>query len=114
MTYSSTLTEFTKDTATIPKSCLAGAACSALETQLKTRMGVTAAMCTDDGTNCNCNIAQNVPAMESGTYTMSGATVNTTPTSGAAGSAQYCVSGNQISFSANDPMSPMLVLIGAK
>jgi hypothetical protein len=119
MSYMTSLTQTLNSMATIPKSCLtAGASCSALETALKQQMGVTSATCTDDGTNCNCAIGQTATPMESGTYTTSGSMLTTTATGGTAQSVQYCVSGNQVSFSApsdsTNPASPALVLVATK
>jgi hypothetical protein len=111
MTYSSSVTEALSSNATIPKSCLpATTTCSAFETALKAEMGVTSASCADGGTNCSCAIGQNIVATESGTYTTSGSTLTTTPTAGTPASAQYCVSGNQASFSGSD----MFVLVATK
>ncbi len=113
-----------------PKTCLSGASCAQIERSfLQDGSGVVAiglvptsgtkyssASCADDGSSCNCALVL-VPRMttETGTYTVSGSTLETTPTGGAALlSSQYCVSGTQISIAPSAPTAQTLIFIANK
>lgn len=113
-TYTTTLTATGSATNTLPKSCLSGTTCAEIQTNIM--QGPSASQyssisCLDDGSNCNCAVVL-APQMntETGTYSLSGGTLNTMPTSaGTAGTAQYCVSGTELSISTGDTM-PLIIV----
>jgi hypothetical protein len=93
----------------VPQACLGGRTCAQLDSDLSPLIqpGVVfdAARCTGDAT-CACSITQNLGKAESGTYTVSGSVLETTPsTASAATQTDFCVSGNLMHFINIDPAS---------
>jgi len=99
-TYKADLTESASETIVIPTSCLTMGSttvtCAELGQYLAgALMGdggtSTTTNCATSGSNCNCAIAANGTAHSTGTYSVSGNSVTTTPTGGMAGTSDYCV-----------------------
>ena len=103
MSYSITLSIAGSISVNIPGSCLNGATCTDLGAQLQSAFAgdpsIQSVSCTGSGT-CACPIVM-APEQtyETGTYTVSGSTLMTTPTgSTTADSQQYCVKGTTVTF----------------
>ena len=118
-TYSAVLTSSGGGTDVFPKSCLNGATCAQIQQAIMsdpTAQDFSSITCTDDGTNCNCTFVL-TPKMsnEVGTYSISGSTVTTTPTSGGTpGASVYCVNGTELALSPADPAAAKVVVVAQK
>jgi hypothetical protein len=110
--YSTTLTQTGTAVEIIPKSCLGGLGCDAIQDALRGSSLIAAATCVDDGTNCNCNLTYSpTPIAATGTYTASGGTLTTTPSStGTSADSLYCVSGNQLGIASTNPQSKSIII----
>jgi hypothetical protein len=110
--YTTTLTQTGTAVEKIPKSCLGTLGCDAVEDAIRASSLIAAATCVDDGTNCNCNLTYApTPNTATGTYTTSGGTLTTTPSStGTSADSRYCVSGNQLGIAPADPQSKIVIV----
>jgi hypothetical protein len=119
-TYTVTLTSTGGGTDVFPKSCLNGSTCA--EVQQTIQQSPTAAQfssltCPDDGTNCNCTfVLAPQTNTDTGTYSVSGGTLTTTPSAGTGmpGATQYCVNGNEVSFASTSTTSPTIIIVAVK
>jgi|HubBroStandDraft_2_1064218.scaffolds.fasta_scaffold584693_1 hypothetical protein len=111
MTYSVSVTESASETLDIPMSCLSSGTgttvtCADLATSLGTALGGDDAgattTCTTSGSSCNCTVTlAGMTDNETGTYSISGDTVTTTPTAApgttvSTGGGSYCVQGSDL------------------
>ncbi len=95
----------------VPLSCLGGSTCGDLNTALAPLIqpGVVfdTASCTGADEACTCAVTENLNNTESGTYTVSGLVVETTPSNagGASTRTEYCVDHNLLHFIDLEPAS---------
>ena len=103
MSYSITLSIAGSISVNVPSSCLGGQTCADLAAQLQSAFAgdptIQSVSCTGS-TTCACPIVMSPDqTYETGTYTVSGSTLLTTPTgSTTADSQQYCVKGTTVTF----------------
>lgn len=107
MTYSVSVTESASETLDVPMSCLSSVTCADLATSLGTVLGgddagAATTTCTASGSSCDCTITlAGMTDNETGTYSISGDTVTTTPTAApgttvSTGGGSYCVQGSDL------------------
>ncbi len=103
MTYAFSASESASDTITVPMSCLSTGkvtvTCDDLTTVVNGVFSDAGTTCTASGSNCNCDVTvSGLTDEETGTYTLSGNTFSTTPSTSTAtgGGAGYCVQGNTL------------------
>ena len=126
MTYSVALSESASETIDVPMSCLSSGGttvtCADLATSLGTALGgddagSTTATCATSGSSCNCTITVGgMTDNETGTYSISGDTVTTTPTAApgttvSTRGGSYCVQGSDlhlISMAMTGPAGPSM------
>jgi hypothetical protein len=104
-----------------PQSCFpAGTTCADLDAAFRQQVpsdpSIMSASCTG-ASNCACTVVE-VPMQvaESGTYTVSGSSLVTTPTGQTADNQAYCVQGNTLTFrdAMPDPNNPATAIVATK
>ena len=106
MTYTfASLQEQSTLTLNAPASCVGSGSCSALASALESTGDVASATCS--GTSgCSCTAMQTPQTeTESGTYSVSGSTVTTVPSTGTASSTPFCVQGSVLHLLDTSTMS---------
>ena len=122
LSYSIALSESVSLGMNLPISCFQGATCADLNTSFMQQVTgdptIQSASCT--GTNpCVCTITSVPMAItEAGTYTVSGTSITTTPTTGGTGvsTLSYCVKDTTLTFkdASPDPTNPVTAIVGTK
>jgi hypothetical protein len=93
MTYTINGDQMVKFTVNVPASCLNGATCADLATQLQNDF--PNATCTGSS-SCACALSDDSPQIDSGTYTVSGTQIVSESSSQGESSQSFCVQGNTL------------------
>ena len=107
-TYSGTSTVYGSHTVDIPVACLGGKSCADLDAAFRAtvdppRTNVIGAGCTGD-TTCACQMSLGGTTTETGSYSVMGTALETSPSGGVGGGVtSYCVTGTRLHFISIDP-----------